>query len=611
MASPKGDQIHVTDSQQSFSGGVNSNAVSTIVSPSNPDPNGLQRDELAWMVNCGCRDGGITQRSGWNLLMTVADGSAIYQGGAMYEPDFADPYLMLSIGGKILAVTLSGTLGVSNLSAAFGLSNPPTVPQAYFAQGEQFMVIQAGDYGSVPVPTLPLFWDGVKLTRSIGIHTPVAPGTPGVSQLPAATAMVYYQGRMWYAQGRTYAAGDIVKGASGTLPYRFNDAILNVTENPLAVGGDNFSVPASAGNVRALAFTANIDTTLGQGPLYIFTRKKIFSLVVPISRADWIKADANNPPTQTVAQNTNGGVNDRSVVAVNGDLFYQSLEPAIRSLISAIRYYQQWANTPISSNVDRLIQFNNRALLRYSSGVAFENRMIQTALPRATAQGVVHDALAVLDFQPVSSFKKPALPVWEGSWEGLEVMQMFTGDFGGLERMFAVVRSNAPKTMGQIQIWEFTNAEQFDLNANGQARVTWQVEFPSYTCGQTDLQKQLETSAFWFDRVYGIVDINVEFRPDSDSCWHFWHQFRMCQAKNNADFGQVTYPVLQFCEGNEVPVRLPKPPATVCSNGNNRPIIFGYQFQVRLTIKGFCRLRRQRMFCLPRDEAPFYGMTPC
>lgn len=607
---PKGDDVHITDAQLDWGGGIDSNVVTTIATEANPT--GLKRNQLAWLINATVRDGGITQRAGWNLLMTIADGSSIYQGGYMYDPDFADPYLVVSIGGRILAVTLSGTLGVADLSATFGLTNPTDQVQSFFAQGEQFLVIQAGDYGQVPVPTLPLFWDGAKLTRSAGITNPaVAPGTPGVNGLPAATAMIYYQGRMWYAQGRTYGAGDIVKGGSGTAAYRFNDAILNVTENPLVVGGDNFAVPSSAGNVRALNYTANIDTSLGQGPLYIFTRKQIFSLVVPISRASWIATTASNPPQQTVAQRTNGSVNDRSVIPVNGDLFYQSLEPAIRSLIAAVRYYAQWANTPVSSNVNRVISQNNRALLRFASGISFNNRMVQTALPRVTAQGVVHDQLLVLDFQPVSSFNRNSVPVWEGSWEGLEVMQMFTGDFGGRERAFAIVRSTLAATNGHIQVWEFTDLERFDLNSGGQSRVTWQIEFPAYTCNNAEMQKQLETCKYWFDKIFGIVDITVEFRPDSDSCWHFWTQFRLCEARNNADFGQVTYPVKEFCAGDAVPVTLPKPPATDCSLSNARPIIFGYQFQIRMTIKGFCRVRRQRMMCLPKDEATFYGMFPC
>lgn len=590
-----GNVAYLTDAQNSFSGGCDSVKVTTIASPAFPE--GLGRTETAWLINAGVRDGGITQRSGWSLLMTVDKGTGIYQGGFMYDPDNSDPYLMLSIGGKILAVTLSGTLGVSNLSTAFGLSNPPTLPQTWWTQGEEFMVIQAGDYGIATTPTLPLFWDGATLRRSSGLT-----GTP--KELPAATAMIYYQGRIWYAQGRQYIAGDIVKGAAGTAPYRQRDAILKVTENPLAIGGDGFAVPSSAGNIRALQYTANLDSSLGQGPLYVFTRKQIYQLQVPITRTDWIAAGTNNQPQQSVAQKTNGSVNDRSVVAINGDLFYQSLEPGIRSLISAIRYYQQWANTPISSNVERLIAFNNRSLLRYASGVEFSNRLIQTALPRATSRGVVHDALAVLDFQPVSSFKKPAVPVWEGSWEGLQIMQMFTGDFGGHQRCFAVVLASD----NSIQIWEFTDANRFDINASGEARVTWQIEFPAYTCNKPDEKKVLETVKLWIDRIYGIVDFKAEFRPDGDPCWHFWHQFRLCQARNNKDFGIVSYPVKELCEGDEVPVTLPKAPGNECSTSKGRPVNWGYQFQIRLTIKGFCRIRKDRVYCQPKDESAFDGM---
>ena len=91
----------------------------------------------------------------------------------------------------------------------------------------------------------PLIWDGAILRRSKGITNPaVAPGTPGVNEIPAGTAMDYFMGRIWYAQGRVANAGDIVGGPSGTLAYDFRDSVLNVTECPLVLGGDGFSVPA-------------------------------------------------------------------------------------------------------------------------------------------------------------------------------------------------------------------------------------------------------------------------------------------------------------------------------------------------------------------------------
>ena len=129
-------------------------------------------------------------------------------------------------------------------------------------------------------------------TLGTGTYSFMAPPTSGVvtpptAEIPAAGPMVYYQGRLWYAIDRIVSAGDIVGDqSSGTLAYEFRDAILKVTENPLAIGGDGFAVPTNAGSIRGLAFVATQDTALGQGNLIVATRKSLFSLFVGSSRVD-------------------------------------------------------------------------------------------------------------------------------------------------------------------------------------------------------------------------------------------------------------------------------------------------------------------------------------
>jgi len=49
---------------------------------------------------------------------------------------------------------------------------------------------------------------------------------------------------------------------------------------------------------------------------------------------------------------------------------------------------------------------------------------------------------------------------------------------------------------------------------------------------------------------------------------------------------------------------LPKPPST-CQPSNSRPINFGFAFQFRLFVKGFCRIRGFLVHGLPRMKAPF------
>lgn len=581
MAGEPGNPIMV-DGSIDFGGGVNSIKVSTVASQTNP--NGLQRNELSWMVNCTVRDGGITQRTGWQPVGVISDGSELFQDASFYDPATAFPYILASIGGKILQVDPNGTFAPVDLSAAFGLPNPPTVPHAFMQQAEQFMVIQAGDG-----VTLPLFWDGSLLRRSVGIG-----GAP-TSELPAATAMDYYMGRLWYAQGRVYSAGDIVGNtASGTLPYNFTDSVLKVTENPLAVGGDGFTVPSQAGNIRALKHSANLDAALGQGTLFIGTRKSIYALTVPVSRTAWIAADANNQPLQTVVQINNGMVGDRSVVAINGDLFYQTLEPAIQSLISAVRYFQQWGNTPVSANEDRILAFNDRALLHDSSGISFDNRVIQTALPKSLPQGTVHMALLPLDFTPLSVFNKALPPAWEGHYEGLQVLKLLTADFGGRERAFAIVVSEKDSS---IQLWELTD---FARTENGDNRVTWQFETPAWTWGQELELKKMVSAEFWVDKLFGNVDFTLEYREDSNVCYRPWHKWRACSARNSCEdvHNPVCYPLEPRRESFRSTMTLPLPP-NACDAVTGRPANVGYQFQLRLTVQGWCRIRGVRVFAEP------------
>lgn len=692
----KGQDVTIVDGSLDFSGGANSYLVPTVRSEANP--NGIPRTQLSWMNNCTVRGGGITQRPAWKRLGALPAGmTGLYQGGWLYEPDADRPYLILAIDGNIWQVDPDNAAAATNLSAAFGLSLSATESKFFFCQAEQFLVIQAGD-----LFTLPLFWDGRTLRRSLGLSglglnyqppgtvvghiifrdnyvipafwtmpaavggvvvvntsdtslvvggshvfmlngysynpatnevlsynsitasflvgaivpntsvqltllgaTPAVLGTnfagqsfsslvqepvvftPGTPEIPPATAMDYFMGRLWYAQGRQYSAGDIVGNqSSGTQAYNFRDSVVKVTENPLAVGGDGFRVPDDSGNIRAIRHAANINTQLGEGRLYIFTRSTVYSLTVPVSRTDWIGADNNNLPRQEVVQLTNGAVSDRSIVEQNGDLFFQSLEPSIRSLIVAIRDFSQWGNTPISINENRILKFNNRGLMQFSSGISFNNRLLQLVLPEQSPVGVIHRAVIPLNFDVVSTLENKLPPTWEGMWQGQAILELVGGDFLGLERCFMPVWSENQR---QIELWEMTDAEQFEGDDN---RVLWYVEFPAYTWGDEFKQKKLIGGELWFDRIFGEVLFSMDWRPDSSSCWYKWAEWKFCTARNSCEDvhnPECLYPK-EYCETYRQMMNLPLPPV-YCEPQMSRPANIGYQFQCRLTIKGFCRIR--------------------
>lgn len=596
-------QVYLTDGSLDFSLGVDSGKNPLIASDSNP--NGLRRDQVAWLVNGTVRGGGITQRAGWKYLTTIADGQSLYQGGHMYEPANANPYLLLSIGGHLLQVACGAGAVPTDLSAVFGFSNPASVEQAYFAQGEHILFWQAGDFAS-PCK----FWDGAALTQSWGF-TP-APGV--MPQIPAAGPMDYYMGRLWYSRlegsGWVTAAGDIVGGNYGTAPY-YKDSIKYVTENPLAAAGDGFSLPAFAGPIRALHHSDAIDKALGEGNLFIFTRKNVTKLEVPITRADWT---STTEPAQKVVQGKYGTPAERSIVNVNGDLFYITMEPGVRTLALAIRYFGHWANTSISRNMNRVVPFQDRALLRFGSGILFANRLYMTCLPyTAGPVGVAHPALQVLDFDVISSFQdqleNAPIPAWEGIAQGLNVLQLFSGDFGGLDRAFAVVTSSVD---GSIQLWELTSGDKFETNATASDnRVTWQFELPAYDGGNAMQFKELHGGLLWFDQITGKVDVSVEYRSDEDACYHPWAQFDRCYARTSCEdlVNPICYPVRQYGEGSEKPLMLPHPNAKECASNSVRPACYGYCFQPRITVRGFCRFRGFMPFMTERQISIYSGLV--
>lgn len=579
------------DGQFSWEAGIDSGRVPTIASQEFPE--GLKRTQLAFAGNAVMRGGKISGRPGYQPLVSFAAGtkapwSGLFQGAYLYQPDGGNPYIMMGVGGRTWQVRVDTDNSIHDQTGSAVM--PANQPYWWFEQGEQFLVIQ----DSVSPPRV---WDGTTLKTG-----------PATTSLPIGTAMDYFMGRMWVCTAqnqREFTAGDIVRGPSGTLGYGLRDSILRMTENAYLTGGGAFVVPTSDGIVRGIFHTSELDTTLGQGNLYVGTRKTIYRMNVPVTRTDWIATTNANLPLQTVALIKNGPVNDRSIVGTNADVFFQSLEPAIRSLTLASRYFQQWGNTQISRNENRVLQFNDRSLLHSSSGIEFNNRLLQTALPFQTPVGVAHKGLIPLDFDLISSLGEKYPPAWEGMWEGLSFLQLLEGDFGGLQRAFAIVLS---QVSNQIEVWEISTN---DIRDNGDNQITYFFETPAYTCGKLKELKRLVSGELWIDELFGTADITVEWRVDQNQCWNLWTKFQECSARDcrEADTSCL-YPIQPLCPQNRAPLKLPKPqqPAA-CDVNNSRPSDIGYQFQCRVTVKGTASVRGFFIYCEPFATAAYYGLV--
>ncbi len=254
-----------------------------------------------------------------------------------------------------------------------------------------------------------------------------------------------------------------------------------------------------------------------------------------------------------------------------------------------------------------MLQFSNRALLSFGFGVVFNNRLLESQLPIQLPQGVIHQALVPLDFISMSTFAASQQPIWEGMYEGLQFLQGSTGDYGGLERCFFSVVSEKDSS---IQLWEMVQAAKFDAdNTDDSKRIQWQIEFPAFTWGDFFQLKRLVGDELSVDRLLGTVIFQMDYRPDGQTCWLPWHAWQACSAKNSAEdcSNPITYPLTQLGECYKANMTLPKPPVT-CDLCMTRPSDIGYQFQTRLTIKGFCRIRGTMLKVNKVDESLYHNL---
>jgi len=446
----------------------------------------------------------------------------------------------------------------------------------------------------------------------------VAPPEVSINEIPASGPMSYYGNRIWYTLGRVISGGDMIfNRSSGTNEaptfYGYADSLLKVTENPLAIDGDGFEIPSQDGNIRAVKYGAAIDASLGQGRLFIGTPKAVYALYVPVNRQDWIDATADRQPLMTIVQLNNGPVNDRGVVAVNGDLYYQSLDLSIRSLNQSVRLFTTPGNRNISAPERRILQLADRSVMRDVSGICFDNRLLETTLPRAVPQGIVHDAIVPLDFIPISTFVAEKQPNWEGNYEGIPIFQLVTADFGGRERAFAFAYGNDQS----LQLWELTQAGKFDFSTDPvlENRVKWYLETPAYTFGDSigaEELKKLVGGEIWIDRLLGTVVFTLEWRVDSSTCWIPWITWDECSPKNTAE-------TVGFPDGYTTPLSecykqtmiLPKPDPACAPCAMARPANIGFQYQLKLTILGFCRVRGIWIYAEPVQRGLYQPNTVC
>jgi hypothetical protein len=553
-------------------------------------PATLERNQCAFAVNTSFRGGFPASRPGFlkrpltfknssgetntNLWAAFQDGQ--FQGAEFYDGITGESCLVASIGGKIFRILVGHEFQVADITPA--QRNSSRLTKAWFCQAEEFMLIQDGQ-------SKPIVYDGSgtwRLTRD--------------DDLPVGCAMAYGQGRVWVTlpDRHSFVAGDLVYSASGTPERGYRDALLKATENSFLSEGGAFGMPANSGGIRCLTFTSNLDTSLGQGPLLALTPTLVASVQAPIDRDAW---KALEYPIQSVSLKGYGALSDGATVEVNGDVFYRSVD-GVRSFTMARREFGQWGNTPISSEMNRVLDADTDWLLENGSAVVWDNRLYITVSPYfIQGHGVPHRGLAVMDLDVLSRMTGKLPPAWDGIWTGLTILKLVKGRFAGQERCFAFVLNGAK----QIELWELTSDYPHDRGDVGDSRIAWAVELKSYDWGLPFDLKRMEYGELFVDEMSGTLEVKASYRADGYPLWVDWHTGWQEIATEHMDDPDDEVPPLEARAQSRSKMRLPRVPNLV-NESDNRPMNLAFNFQPRLEFIGRGRLRQARFAATPEPE---------
>ena len=541
--------------------------------------------------------------------------AARFQGAQWFVEDRDEGYIIAVAGGNVYRIRPPETGGagwrVEDVTSGSPLRDSPErvwMVQAKENSQKNYLIIQDG-------MSTPFIYDPINGNRYSDTTNDEVPSGTG--------PMAYGHGRLWVAKGSNFLAGDIANGITGVLKF---------TENEYISGGGSFRVPVGAGDITAMKFTHAPNSALGDGQLIVFTQDGATNVTVPMDRYDWF---SQTDPAQRVLLINNGAMSQFSTELANGDLLFRSKD-GIRSLIQAVRDFNQYGNTPISREVSRILKDDEPAYFRYTSGTLFDNRyLLTTHSSRDYTKGVGYKGLVVLDFDLISGMGEKSPAAYDGYWQldvtrtvatvstevNIEWMGLVTGMVNSVESCFlfgrqgSVTVGGTVQATGEIELWTLASSNDdkiFDEDLVDDVvvdnKITSVLETPSYNFGVPGGAKRLESADLWVDNVTGgSVSFSMQFHPDQYPVWVTWQDWSV--NANYKDCADDDSNVTCIEPTTYLPQYRPRmrvgAPSEDIIEASGLPYNYGFEFAARIKWTGKARLKMLRLNARNVPEEPY------
>jgi hypothetical protein len=279
------------------------------------------------------------------------------------------------------------------------------------------------------------------------------------------------------------------------------------------------------------------DAGAGQGDLLIFCETGVISLSVAVPRTEW----KNTSGFQRIALASIGSTGQESLTTANGDVFFRSFD-GLRTYRNARAEFNSFGRVPMSAEMNAVLNYDTKNMLKNCSCIVFDNRFLFTATPKIDFRGVpsttlrkrpiTFSSIVALDFTTLASVGAQRASCYDGFWRGLDVTKLVAGVVDGKPRAFAFCvdyEVNATNT-----VWEITSDIFADEPVNATPiPITSILETRSFQLGSPSEVKKLIRADLWLGSLRGNTDFKVYWRPDEYACWREWHEFSRCATVEN------------------------------------------------------------------------------
>lgn len=486
-----------------------------------------------------------------------------------------------NLGGPDSAAT--GATVTSGAKVSLEARLNPDAPYYYFCQAFDTMVIQDGT-------SRPALFSGGRARKSVG------------SEVPAGQFMAFGNGRLWVSKGREILAGDLF----GVTP----DSHLLFTETDYLAEGGSFVMPEE---ITGMAFLPRIDNATEFGDLVIFTRNTTNTIQAQVyDRTLWKQTRG----MQRLLFPKIGCVSHNSIVPVNQDLYFRSLD-GIRSIRNTISDLQDFGNTPVSTEVRRIVDYDTDRWYPQICGTFFDNRLLMTAnLSTLIGESeyefdnvpfnIIPRSIVSLDFAPMSAMGQESPPAYDGDWTGINPVSIVTGAFSYGDRCFAF----CAQENGNFLV-EITREFGFDENllTEKRYRIPAFVEMKKFAWKNPFDTKELYGAKVFFCDIKGDLFWELGYKPDEYGCYTFWQKGRnsapveLCSAEDSCSIPNLHDGYT--ADGED----LKAPPQNVCNEYASRKMFSGNTFQIRVNMTGSGTLNRIRVASVIKDPNEYGRCT--